>query len=32
VQAGIPEAKVWRYHGTRILLQARKKRLEQVTG
>jgi SAM-dependent methyltransferase len=24
-QAGIPEANVWRYHGTRIVLQARKK-------
>lgn len=24
-RAGIPQAKVWRYHGTRIVLQARKK-------
>jgi SAM-dependent methyltransferase len=24
-QAGIPKANVWRYHGTRIILQARKK-------
>ena len=28
-RAGIPQAKVWRYHGTRIVLQARKKILEQ---
>jgi hypothetical protein len=24
-RAGIPETHVWRYHGTRIVLQARKK-------
>jgi hypothetical protein len=24
-RAGIPEANVWRYHGARIVLQARKK-------
>jgi hypothetical protein len=24
-QAGIPQVNVWRYHGTRIVLQARKK-------
>ena len=32
VQAGIPEARVWRYHGTRIVLQARKKRPERAPG
>jgi hypothetical protein len=30
-RAGIPAAKVWRYHGTRILLQARKNSGEPAT-
>ena len=31
-RAGIPAANVWRYHGTRIVMQARKKRLEPAPG
>jgi SAM-dependent methyltransferase len=31
-QAGIPAARIWRYHGTRIVLQARKKSSSHTPG